>query len=266
LLIFAEMAAKSFTDMIGNRVTISYPPTRIISLVPSQTELLFDLGLREEVVGITKFCIHPEEWFHAKKRVGGTKTLHFDIIRDLNPDLIIANKEENTREQIEELAAIFPVWTSDIKTIDDALSMITKVGDLTGRKEQAGKLVSEIRTGFQGLLQVESGNKKVAYYIWRNPWMIAGGDTFISDMLKACGWENVFSGIDRYPEITLDLLKEMQPELVLLSSEPYPFKEGHIEEIKIALPATKVLLADGEMFSWYGSRMKLAPEYMKGLL
>ena len=253
--------------MMGNHVSINYPPIRIISLVPSQTELLFYLGLGERVVGITKFCIHPSEWFRTKKRVGGTKTIHADRIRELNPDLVIANKEENTKEQIEELAALFPVWVSDIKTIDDALRMISDVGDLVGRKERALELVAEIRNGFQGLYQPGNGNnKKVAYFIWRNPWMVAGGDTFISDMIKACGWENAFSGTKRYPEITLDLLKEMHPDLVLLSSEPYPFKEAHIEEVKSTLPGTEVLLADGEMFSWYGSRMKLAPQYLKRFL
>ncbi len=253
--------------MMGNRIIINTPPKRIISLVPSQTELLYDLGLTEEVIGITKFCVHPTEWFRTKTRVGGTKTVNIDRIKNLNPDLIIANKEENTREQIEELAALFPVWVSNINSIDDALRMITVVGELVGRTNQAAKLASEIRNGFDDLQQSTNRSKKlVAYFIWRDPWMVAGGNTFISNMIEACGWENVFAATDRYPEITLDLLKENQPDLVLLSSEPYPFKEAHIAEIKTKLSETEVRLVDGEMFSWYGSRMKEAAAYLKGLL
>ena len=114
-----------------------FPLRRIISLVPSQTELLYDLGLEEEVVGITKFCVHPPEWFQSKARVGGTKTIHFEKIKALQPDLIIGNKEENEREQIEALAECFPVWMSDIATLEDALDMMLRVGALVDRPEQA---------------------------------------------------------------------------------------------------------------------------------
>ncbi len=251
-----------FTDMIGREITVSYPPKRIISLVPSQTELLCDLGLDTEVIGITKFCVHPHEWFRNKKRIGGTKTLHLDIIRSLQPDLIIANKEENTKEQVEELAAEFPVWTSDIQTLEQALSMIAQVGAIVGKGPEAEVLVNEIRSGFAGLGDAAEP-KRVAYFIWRNPWMSVGGDTFISDMIRRIGWTNVLADKQRYPEIALDQLKDKDIDLVLLSSEPYPFKEVHIEEIKAALPGVDVMLVDGEMFSWYGSRMKKAIQYFK---
>jgi ABC-type Fe3+-hydroxamate transport system substrate-binding protein len=256
------MDARVFTDMIGHTVTIGFPPRRIISLVPSQTELLFDLGLDEEVIGITKFCVHPNEWFRNKKRVGGTKTLHLDIIRSLQPDLIIANKEENTREQVEELAAEFPVWTSDIHTIDDALAMITQVGQIVGKEQQAQMLAHEIKQGFDNLAAA-SKSKRVAYFIWRNPWMSVGGDTFINDMIEKIGWKNVLSDRLRYPEITFGELKDKEVDMVLLSSEPYPFKDIHIAEIKQVLPGAEVMLVDGEMFSWYGSRMKEAAGYFE---
>ncbi len=256
------MSTRVFTDMIGKEVTIGFPPMRIVSLVPSQTELLYDLGLNEEVVGITKFCVHPNDWFRTKKRIGGTKTLHLDIIRSLQPDLIIANKEENTKEQVEELAIEFPVWTSDIQTLEHALAMITQVGQIVGRSEQAQTLLKEIRHGFNHLAR-DAKPKRVAYFIWRNPWMSVGGDTFINDMIQKIGWINVFSDKQRYPEINLQDLKEKNVDTVLLSSEPYPFKDIHIAEIKAVLPKAEVMLVDGEMFSWYGSRMKKAIDYFK---
>lgn len=256
---------RSFTDMMGRVVEVNYPPKRIVSVVPSQTELLFDLGLEEEVVGITKFCVHPEKWFRNKTRVGGTKQLHLDKIRELQPDLIIANKEENTQEQIEALAAEFPVWISDIQTIEQGLVMIEWIGELSGKAEAAAKIITEIEKGFSQLHKASSA-KSVAYFIWYKPWMSVGGDTFISDMIERIGWKNVFADRTRYPEVVLGELKAANPELVLLSSEPFPFKEQHIAEIKEVLPDVEVRLVDGEMFSWYGSRMRFAGEYMSDLL
>ncbi len=258
------MSTRTFTDMMGREVTIAYPPKRIVSLVPSQTELLYDLGLNEEVVGITKFCVHPEEWFRNKKRVGGTKTVHIDIVQVLQPDLIIANKEENTKEQIEELAALYPVWTSNIQTIEEGLQMIAEVGRLTGKEDKANDLVTRITDGFANI-QKANTPRRVAYFIWRKPWMCAGGDTFISNMIERIGWENVLADKPRYPEIDINELAAMDTDLVLLSSEPYPFKDVHIAELKAALPDAEILLANGEMFSWYGSRMLHAVDYLKSL-
>lgn len=256
---------RQFTDMTGKTIEVNYPPQRIVSLVPSQTELLFDLGLNDEVIGITKFCVHPNAWFRNKKRIGGTKTVHIDQVANLQPDLIIANKEENTKEQIEKLAHHFPVWISDIKTIGQGLQMICEVGDLTGKMIPALQLCTEISTGFLQLPKPETP-KKVAYFIWRGPWMCAGGDTFISDMITRMGWINVLGHRNRYPEIELMELAALQPDIILLSSEPYPFKEAHIAEIKAILPHAAVKLVDGEMFSWYGSRMKKAVPYLQKML
>lgn len=256
---------RTFFDMMGREVDIQYPPKRIVSVVPSQTELLADLGLNEEVVGITKFCVHPETWFRSKTRIGGTKQLHIDKIRELQPDLIIANKEENTQEQVEELAKEFPVWISDIQNISQALQMIQVVGQLTGRDEKAGEIVEGIVAGFNKLPRA-AAPKRVAYFIWYKPWMSVGGDTFISNMIHTIGWKNVLSGYSRYPEISLEELKAHDPELVLLSSEPFPFKEKHIAEIKAAVPNADVQLVDGEMFSWYGSRLLKAVGYMEGIV
>jgi ABC-type Fe3+-hydroxamate transport system substrate-binding protein len=254
---------KSFTDQMGRELTINFPPKRIISIVPSQTELLFDLGLDQEIIGLTKFCIHPIEKFAERTKVGGTKKLNIDLIKDLNPDLIIGNKEENTQSDIEELAAYFPVWMSDIFTLDDAMKTIGQVGALVDREPEASYLNHLISAGFNDLKTLALQHhidKKVAYLIWRKPYMAAGKNTFIDDILLINGMTNVIKQ-DRYPTITLEQLKTLNCELILLSSEPYPFGEKHIEEIQLAIPDTKIMLVDGEMFSWYGSRLVKAVQY-----
>jgi ABC-type Fe3+-hydroxamate transport system substrate-binding protein len=242
-------------------------PKRIVSLVPSQTELLYWLGLDEEVVGITKFCIHPEHWFRSKTRVGGTKTVKAELVAALRPDLIIANKEENVKEQVEQLEKIAPVWISDISTVDDACRMIESIGQVTGKEEKARALVSSIQNNFTELRSLtERQTLRAAYLIWKDPYMTIGGDTFIHNMLEHCGFINVFADTVRYPAVTVEQIKKKNPALLLLSTEPYPFKQKHIDELSKELPGTKILLADGEVFSWYGSRMLEVLPYMKGLL
>jgi ABC-type Fe3+-hydroxamate transport system substrate-binding protein len=259
-----------YTDQMGRQVEIIENPKRIISIVPSQTELLYHLGLDKEVAGITKFCIHPDEWFRSKKRIGGTKQLNLNEIRHLQPDLILANKEENTKAQVEELAQEFPVWTSDITTLEEALSMISAVGSIVNRNKEAGEMVHEIWKRFSSLfnsIQHRSGKKHlaVAYFIWREPYMSVGGDTFISHMLQYAGYKNVFQKQHRYPEININELQPMDCDLVFLSSEPYPFKQKHVEELQSVLPGIPIVLVDGEVFSWYGSRLLKAPAYFKEL-
>lgn len=255
---------RQFTDQLARAVSLNYPPKRIVSLVPSQTELLFELGLNEEVVGITKFCIHPAAQFQKKTKVGGTKKLNIELIRSLQPDLIIGNREENTREDIELLSAEFPVWMSDVDTLEAAMETITQIGELVDREPEAAYLNFLIKAGFTDLqtLALEQGiDKKVAYLIWKNPYMLAGRDTFINDILVKNGLTNIVVE-SRYPEISLEELKVFNPELILLSSEPYPFREKHVEELKTAIPRAKVMLVDGEMFSWYGSRLVKAVQYL----
>jgi ABC-type Fe3+-hydroxamate transport system substrate-binding protein len=237
-------------------------PQRIISLVPSQTELLYDLGLDTEVVGITKFCVHPDVWFRTKQRVGGTKQLHLDRIRQLSPDLIIANKEENVRDQVEAAARLAPVWMSDVKNLDDAIGMIRGIGDITCKSPQADVIVKNIVAGFRTLLPVATPLRTL-YLIWRNPWMSVGADTFIHDMMARAGLQNVCADMNRYPELSEAMLLDCAPELVLLSSEPYPFSEKHIAGLQSLLPKARILLVDGELFSWYGSRLLHTPAYLK---
>ena len=259
---------KEFIDQMGNVVILQQLPKRIISLVPSQTELLFYLGLKDEVVGITKFCIHPNEMFRSKTRVGGTKKYDFKKIKALNPDLIIGNKEENDREQIEQLMKLYPVWMSDIKTLPDAMEMISMVGSLVQKVDEAKQLVQNIENAFLDLKECNSHKKvSVAYFIWKNPYMCAGKDTFIDEMLLHCGMENVFKTSDsRYPIVEIADLKKYNPQLIFLSSEPYPFKESDINELQSVLPNATIFIVDGEMFSWYGSRLLEASVYLKSLL
>lgn len=243
-------------------------PQRIISLVPSQTELLADLGVADRLVGITKFCIHPADQLRGKAIVGGTKTLHLDRIHALRPDLIIANKEENTREQIEELQGQYPVHVTDVVTLADALAMIRDVGALVGKEQAAGAMAQQIEQTLGPPASAPgpvSAAPTVAYLIWRKPYMAAGCDTFIHAMLEAAGFRNAFASQPRYPELTPDHLRTAHPDLIFLSSEPYPFREQHIAELQAVCPDARVFGVDGEVFSWYGSRLVRAGDYFRTL-
>ncbi len=249
--------------MLGREVEVAWPPRRIVSVVPSQTELLAELGLEKEVVGITKFCVHPESWFRTKTQVGGTKQLHLDRILQLEPDVVIANKEENVREQIEALAGKVPVWVSHVEDITGALHMVRQVGALVGKTMLAEGIASRIE---QAIARWQPPNRlRAAYFIWRRPWMVAGGDTFIHHMMALAGFDNVFADRLRYPEIDAETLRATAPAVLLLSSEPYPFKPSHAEELLGACPGSRALFVDGEMFSWYGSRMLHAIPYFESL-
>lgn len=251
-----------FIDHLHREVEIPYPPKRIISLVPSQTELLFYLGLSDRVVGITKFCVHPREWIKNLPKIGGTKNFRFDAIDQLNPDLIIGNKEENYEAGISVLQTKYPVWISDVSSYEQALQMIEEVGALTDRIDPANSLRKEIETRFERLPKKKP--TRVLYLIWHQPWMAAGRGTFIDSMLSKIGLVNVVEEA-RYPTFSEAQLQQLQPELIYLSSEPYPFKQEHIRELQTVVPKSEVTLVDGELFSWYGSRMLLAPDYFASL-
>lgn len=239
------------------------PPKRIISLVPSQTELLFDLGLDQEVAGITKFCLYPAAKISQKPIVGGTKTVNLEQIRALQPDLILANKEENSREQIEALQQQYVVHVTDVATLPDALAMIREVGTLVGKAAQANRMAQQIEVNFAQM--VPGPNPSVAYFIWRNPHMVAANHTFIHAMLEAAGFTNVFAHLSRYPEITPEELQAAQPEWLFLSSEPYPFAEKHRAEMQRLCPNARLVWVDGELFSWYGSRLLRSSDYFRNL-
>lgn len=251
-------------DQMNRTLRLEGIPERIVSLVPSQTEFLHDIGLGDKVVGITKFCIHPDVWFRAKTRVGGTKKVNIDKVLTLQPDLVIGNKEENTQSDIETLEKDVPVWMSDIFTLDDSLQMMSQLGVICDRQHEATALIDEVSRSFRQLQDMPQNKPLTALYlIWKNPYLAAAGNTFIDDMLQRCGFQNFLTGQNRYPEWIPD--SKSVPDVILLSSEPYPFREKHIEELQEIYPGTRILLVDGEMFSWYGSRLKYAAAYFMEL-
>ncbi|QYJ67440.1 ABC transporter substrate-binding protein [Flavobacterium litorale] len=259
---------KRYTDQIGNTIIVNAVPKRIISLVPSQTELLFDLGLEDSIIGITKFCVHPYHLKSTKKVIGGTKKVHLEKIRLLNPDIIIANKEENTEEMVTALREIAPVWVSDIATIQDSLDMIAELGRLFAVRTTAQHWIDKINyavTDFAAFME-NKAVQKAAYFIWKNPYMAAGKGTFINEMLKLNKFSNIYEDRGRYPEIIIQKIRiQGDPDVVLLSSEPYPFKEEDAFEVGRFTHHAKTVFVDGEMFSWYGSRMVKAFPYFKQL-
>lgn len=258
----------NFVDQIGVEHSFKTTPKRIISLVPSQTELLYDLGLEEEIVGITKFCVHPKHFKATKQIIGGTKQVKFDKIKVLQPDIIIANKEENTKEIVEELSKICPVWVTNIVTIEDIFLMIFDFGRLFNKRTEAQKWNDKITFAYNDFQQFIKNKpfRKVAYFIWANPYLVAGKDTFINEMLTLNRFQNIYLEKGRYPEIELEKIrKQGDPEVVFLSSEPFPFKDEHAFDIGRYTHHAKTVFVDGEMFSWYGSRLLKAFDYFKQL-
>lgn len=231
-------------------VRISFPPVRIVSLVPSITEYLLDIGA--PVVGRTKFCVHPANKVKAIPTVGGTKNFKIEKVAGLDPDLIIGNKEENYREGIEELAKRYPVWMSDIVTLQDQYQMMHEVGKITKKEDKATIITSQVQSSLDSVRKAHG--EKVLYLIWKNPWMAAGRQTFIHSLLEYIGYENCIQE-SRYPQLFDETIEQVDPQIIMLSSEPFPFREKHIEEVSKLWPNAEVVLVDGEMYSWYGSRI-----------
>lgn len=257
-----------FTDQLHRTINISKTPQRIVSLVPSQTELLFDLGLEDKIVGITRFCVHPIHFKSTKTKVGGTKKVKYDKIRELKPDIILCNKEENTKEMVEELEKIAPVHVSDIYTLDDSLELIKQYGEIFACRTQARAIIDKFNfllADFKTFI-TDVTPKKVAYFIWRNPWMVAGGNNIINHILELNKFDNIYKNKPRYPEVEIKKIRlEGDPDIVMLSSEPYPFKEEHAFELGRHTHHAKTVFVDGEMFSWYGTRLLKAFAYFKTL-
>jgi ABC-type Fe3+-hydroxamate transport system substrate-binding protein len=244
---------------------------RIVSLVPSLTEYLWALGLEKEVLGITKFCIHPKAWWQHKTRVGGTKKVNFEIIDSLQPTLIIANKEENTKEDIELLVLKYEVLLTDIQTLDDAFFYLLEIGERVNRVEAARSLVDQIKKDFQALGPIGKG-ASFLYFIWKEPYFVVGPQTYIHALLTHFGLVN-FCEIERYPDLDqvlankakLSSKPDFSPDYIFLSSEPFPFEAKHLEEVQVLFPKSKIVLIDGEICSWYGSRMLEVPAYFEQL-
>jgi len=249
-----------FMDQCGRSVSLQKKPLRIVSCVPSQTELLIDLGLAEHIVGITSFCIHPADKIKGKQNIGGTKNLRLKKIKSLKPHLIIGNKEENEKDQIECLADEFAVWLSDVKNLEDALSMINTLGEISETQANALEIVNCIAKNYP-VKNAEIRSTGI-YLIWKNPYMVAGSDTFINDMMAKTGILNLIKEM-RYPQISVEEIIALKPKNILLSTEPYAFNEKDVAEWKLMLPDTHVKLVNGEAFSWYGSRLCHLATYFK---
>lgn len=253
-----EKRSHIVTDQMGRSFVMEVPVERIVCLVPSITELLFDIGVGDKVVGRTKFCIHPLDQINRVPVMGGTKMIHHDRIHDANPDLIISNKEENNKEDIDCLEEDYSVWVSDISTLDDSYSMIRQLGELLNRNKEAERII--VRTE-EILSEPKQPERSAIYLIWKDPYMTVGGDTYIHSILSRSGYKNLFANQMRYPQLTLDDIVRFQPDELLLSSEPFPFKKKHINELQESLPDTKIKLVNGEFYAWYGSRiLKCGPD------
>jgi len=252
-------------DQLDQILDFEKAPERVVSVVPSQTELLHFMGLDESVIGITKFCVHPNEWYKFKTRVGGTKNLNISKIKNLKPDFVLANQEENTKEDIDAISQICNVYTSSIYNFKDAYKMIEDVGIIFQKKHESLLLIDQLKSDLEDR-QITSSIRS-AYLIWHKPYMTISSNTFIHFLLNHFGFKNVFAGIgdSRYPEISIEQLIDAKPEIVFLSSEPYPFKNKHVKELKKQLIGANVLLVDGELFSWYGPRLLHTSKYVKTL-
>lgn len=249
-------------DQLGRKIELKETPKRIISLVPSQTELLVDLGLEEFIVGITHFCVHPVYLKDVKKSVGGTKKVNLRKVKELEPDIIFCNKEENTKEMVEELEKIAPVHVSDVANLEDSYNLIKEYGEILNCSALAKTLVKSIEKKENTLRELVDNSpiQNVAYFIWNEPLMVAGNGTFINEMLRLNNFRNIYT-TERYPETDLEELKALDVDICLLSSEPFPFQEEHKAKFKEF--AKDVRIVDGEYFSWYGSRLLEAMDYFK---
>ncbi len=255
-------------DQLGRSISIKSTPKRIISLVPSQTELLCDLTLENELVGITKFCVHPYHLKSTKTIVGGTKKVDFDKIKALNPDFILCNKEENNLEVVNQLEAIAPTYFSDVNTIEDAKDLILRLGLIFNSRTESTNLVSKIDFKLNDFNQFikDKPSRKVAYFIWAKPWMVAANKTFINELLKLNKFENIYNNKSRYPEVNIRRIRhEGDPEVIILSSEPFPFTDDHAMEIGTYTNRSVTVFGNGELFSWFGSRLLYSFDYFKEL-
>jgi hypothetical protein len=252
-------------DQTNHSVLLENKPRRIVSLVPSQTEYFFDLGLDSEVIGITKFCIHPKEWRKTKTIVGGTKKLSIAKIKALNPDLVIGNKEENNRADIEAIREFCPVWLSDVSSLDDAYDMMSVLGEMVEKQKKATDIINDIKAGFKTISSLNVAIHAL-YFIWKNPYMVAGSNTFIDSLLSECNISNALGDKTRYPEIALKEVDRESINLILLSSEPFPFKERDKKELEECFPGIPIEIVDGELFSWYGSRLSKSPMYYNQII
>ncbi len=256
---------RTFTDARDQKVSLPQPPQRIVSLVPSTTESLFALGAGPRVVGVTRFCVHPADQLAGLVRVGGTKQVELDRIEALQPDLVLGNAEENTREIFDAVGARWPLFVAFPRTVDQALDDLLDLGRMLDLEDRAEAAVAGIRAARVAPPPVR---RRAVYLIWRDPWMAVSPDTFIAALLAEAGIDIIPLGDQRYPTVTPGQLAALDPDLVLLSSEPFPFKQRHADELAelSGLPPDRLRLVDGELCSWHGTRLRAAFPYLAELV
>ncbi len=251
-------------DQLQRTITLDSIPKRIVSCVPSITELLFEFVPANSIVGRTKFCIHPKDQIVDIPKIGGTKTLNLDMIKNLNPDLIIANKEENVKLQIETLASSIPTYVSDVPDLKSTCKLIEDMGKMFSKDKLAESMVLEIARELD--MPPNAPDLSALYLIWKEPYMSIGSDTYIHDVLINSGFTNAINHKKRYPVVTIDEINKLKPSLILLSSEPFPFAQKHIDELykNLEYPCN-IILVDGELFSWYGVKSINGLKYARKL-
>jgi ABC-type Fe3+-hydroxamate transport system substrate-binding protein len=240
-------------DLLGRTFDFPTPPARVVSLVPSLTETLFDLGAGDAVVGVTDFCIFPENL--DRPRVGGTKNPRIDEIRALHPDLVYVNLEENLERHASQIAAFAPVFVTEPKTVDDVASLITTLGAIHRRSERAHELNETLARERVSIVPFT-----FAVPIWKKPWMWCGGDTYVSNLVESIGGHNVLHDRERYPTISLDDVLALHPDIVFLPDEPYLFTSADAAEIR----GPRVIGPfAGHLFTWHGTRTILGLGFLR---
>lgn len=253
-------------DCLGNEMSLPKNITKIVSLVPSISELIYDLNVESKLVGVTKFCVHPKYFQIEKTVVGGVQEFDIEKIKALKPDVVFASKDENFEEEILELQKYVPVYVTDVKSVDEAKQMIEDFGVLLNCRNDASKILMKIEMQLQDLEKVTGDLlfRSAAYFVWNEPWVAAGKDTFVDSMLKLIKVNNVFSNLkERYPMVTGANIHIANPDMIMLPSEPFYFQDQQAMEISAHTHDAATFFVDGQMFSWYGSRLVKSLDYLK---
>ena len=257
---------QTIKDCLGDEISIPKNITKIVSLVPSISELIYDLNAEDKIVGVTKFCVHPKYFQIEKTVVGGVQEFDIDKIIALKPDVVFASKDENFEDEIIELRKHVPVYVTDVKNVNEAISMIKTIGALLNKRSDADKITMKIDMQLKDLAKVTDDllYRSAAYFVWNDPWVAAGKDTFIDSLLKLIKVDNVFSNLkERYPMVTGANIHIGNPQMIMLPSEPFKFEDKHAIEIGRHTHDAATFFVDGQMFSWYGSRLVKSIDYLK---
>lgn len=260
---------QTVVDCLGREITLPKNISRIVSLVPSISELIYDLNVEDKLVGVTKFCVHPKYFQIEKTVIGGVQDFDIEKIKELNPDVVFASKDENFEDEIAELEKFVPVYVTDVKNINEAKQMISNFGDLLNRRNEATKILMKIDLQLSDLSKITDDllYRSGAYLVWNEPWVAAGKETFVDSMLKLIKVDNVFSNLnERYPMVTGANIHLGNPDIVMLPTEPFKFEDQQAMEISAHTHDAATFFVDGEVFAWYGSRLVKSIDQLKLLV